>query len=444
MKLHTLPLAALLVLTFASTGAAIPPPCEEDAMETDSTMIVEGMVSDVECVGEPVSNEEKTVTTYLSTVQVMETLKGDAMDSLSITGTVVEWVGEAPVGGWDQPAYPVGTKGKFYLVADEANSGYKLVCWNGLIEAEDSVVDGTLPECSNEDPPVDPPVDPPPAADPYTPNDCWAEKCSAEYAACKADASCVAFSLCIEKEGDAQTACFEQFQADHPNANIDDQGNHVEYKALQSCGWSACNDPDAASCAEPGKGGAVNRCGQWDDSWPCNCDDACATYGDCCADKDDVCGGDEPDPPACTPSCGNKDCGDDGCGGSCGTCQDGFSCSKAQLCVEDEPEECQDACSEGDKGCDASGVPWTCAKAGNGCFEQFAGTACAEGETCTDGTCGGGEPTPEPNGADDAGSSSSDDGGCASTAPNHTGGWVLLALVLLALALRRETDETVA
>ena len=50
------------------------------------------------------------------------------------------------------------------------------------------------------------------------------------------------------------------------------------------------NDPGAGSCGSPGKNGAVNRCGQWDDSWPCNCDDMCAQYGDCCEDKEAVCG----------------------------------------------------------------------------------------------------------------------------------------------------------
>ncbi len=35
----------------------------------------------------------------------------------------------------------------------------------------------------------------------------------------------------------------------------------------------------------------------------------------------------------CAPSCVGKDCGDDGCGGSCGECSDGWSCNDAGLCT---------------------------------------------------------------------------------------------------------------
>lgn len=34
----------------------------------------------------------------------------------------------------------------------------------------------------------------------------------------------------------------------------------------------------------------------------------------------------------CTPDCAGKQCGDDGCSGSCGTCVSGFDCTTAQLC----------------------------------------------------------------------------------------------------------------
>ena len=40
----------------------------------------------------------------------------------------------------------------------------------------------------------------------------------------------------------------------------------------------------------------------------------------------------------CTPACVNKDCGPDGCGGSCGSCEDDEMCTQAGLCVP----ECQD------------------------------------------------------------------------------------------------------
>jgi len=44
-------------------------------------------------------------------------------------------------------------------------------------------------------------------------------------------------------------------------------------------------------------------------------------------------GGDEP--PACTPECTGLDCGDDGCFGSCGDCEEGYSCAENQSCMDD-------------------------------------------------------------------------------------------------------------
>jgi len=37
----------------------------------------------------------------------------------------------------------------------------------------------------------------------------------------------------------------------------------------------------------------------------------------------------------CAPQCDGKDCGDDGCGDVCGTCEEGFTCNAAGKCEED-------------------------------------------------------------------------------------------------------------
>ena len=50
----------------------------------------------------------------------------------------------------------------------------------------------------------------------------------------------------------------------------------------------------------------------------------------------------------CTPDCTDKNCGDDGCGGSCGTCDSGFKC-EANSCVEDL---CGNGVVDGDEECD--------------------------------------------------------------------------------------------
>lgn len=66
-----------------------------------------------------------------------------------------------------------------------------------------------------------------------------------------------------------------------------------------------------------------------------SCDDGNAcTSGDWCGEDGlcypgtGICDDDPPDDPpdTCVPACGNKQCGNDGCGGSCGTCSSGKTC----------------------------------------------------------------------------------------------------------------------
>ena len=71
----------------------------------------------------------------------------------------------------------------------------------------------------------------------------------------------------------------------------------------------------------------------------------------------------------CEPNCLNKECGDDGCGGSCGTCGKGSDCEGSQ-CVNNS---CYSDCSG--KECGDSGCGGSC------------GT-CPQGSSCTlDGVC---------------------------------------------------------
>jgi formylglycine-generating enzyme required for sulfatase activity len=59
---------------------------------------------------------------------------------------------------------------------------------------------------------------------------------------------------------------------------------------------------------------------QWCDGGACRCvGEAC---GEACCGFDDVC----VDGACCLPYCGSRECGDDGCGGTCGTCGAGTTC----------------------------------------------------------------------------------------------------------------------
>jgi hypothetical protein len=66
----------------------------------------------------------------------------------------------------------------------------------------------------------------------------------------------------------------------------------------------------------------------WHGCWPNNPGSACDSGYECkngaCVVSSVV--------PSCVPSCINKNCGDDGCGGTCGTCSDGYTCNSLGTC----------------------------------------------------------------------------------------------------------------
>ena len=81
----------------------------------------------------------------------------------------------------------------------------------------------------------------------------------------------------------------------------------------------------------------------------------------------------------CTPTCGTKTCGPDGCGGVCGICGPGLACGVAGKCVSsfcgngevDNGESCDSAITEGPGVCQTE-----CVDDGNACTnENFFGTA---------------------------------------------------------------------
>jgi len=104
------------------------------------------------------------------------------------------------------------------------------------------------------------------------------------------------------------------------------------------------------------------------------------------------CGSAEAGPCDCIPLCAGLECGDDGCGGSCGTCDDGVACTddacNAGQCVETPNNAaCDDGlvCNGGEtcslQGC-VNGTPLSC---DNGLYCDGAET-CTEPAGCTPGT----------------------------------------------------------
>ncbi len=149
-----------------------------------------------------------------------------------------------------------------------------------------------------------------------------------------------------------------------------------------------CEPSGATSCA----GDGLSECGQFDDD---GCLDwgppePCVGAGHC---VEDAC--------VCEPNCAGRQCGYDGCEGSCGTCASGTTCSFyhcTDQCVEECDFEGETACSgdgyvacgqfDGDE-CLEWGPVVSCGSAG-----QCVGGSCAcqpdcEGKVCGDDGCGG-------------------------------------------------------
>jgi hypothetical protein len=112
---------------------------------------------------------------------------------------------------------------------------------------------------------------------------------------------------------------------------------------------------------------------------------------DCNNQADGICPsqscGADPDCATCTPDCAGRSCGDNGCGGECGTCEIGDSCNASgrceSVCVPDcAGKQC------GDDGCGGTcgQCEGTCSAAG-----QCQGTCVPSctGKTCGDDGCGG-------------------------------------------------------
>ena len=159
---------------------------------------------------------------------------------------------------------------------------------------------------------------------------------------------------------------------------------------LCGCAMGTCG-PGACGAMQDGCGGTID-CGGCPPGLVC---------------KDNLC--------KCQPSCSGKQCGDDGCGGSCGGCADGAACNGGQCvaalcgghCGSDQPASCgqkcecycDDLCFQYGDCCDdvcatcAEILPGQCCKtdcAGKQCGDDGCGGSCGScgpGSICEGGTC---------------------------------------------------------
>lgn len=197
------------------------------------------------------------------------------------------------------------------------------------------------------------------AEESFSQDPCWDESCPDELAACAANPVCKLIAKCIQ-DGSSVLACYNEYGS-QTAADL--------YTAIQECGWQACATNEGSCqgvCSYFGAG-------------VCNCDDLCEKYGDCCIDFWDVCW---EEPPPCEASCASKSCGDDGCGGSCGTCAINESCDATGQCND----QCPPVCELGESGCTGN-VRWTCTPGPGGCPKKTTVDCSGAQMICAHGEC---------------------------------------------------------
>jgi len=247
---------------------------------------------------------------------------------------------------------------------------------------------------------------------------CGPDGCGGECGACLDNETCSAAGVCecapaCDGKVCGDDGCGAQCGTCEPPAACDDAGQCVctpvcddKLCGDDGCGGECGSCDDALACTDDScvDGGCVNAVqslfclldgacapsGTVDPTNPCNTCQPAADQAAWTALADgEPCGGDNVcfegaccDP---APACEEKECGDNACGGECGTCEDGFECSDDGLC-NCVPDCDGKAC--GDNGCDAS-----CGECGTGfaCDETFQCACVPQCDTleCGDDTCGG-------------------------------------------------------
>jgi len=204
---------------------------------------------------------------------------------------------------------------------------------------------------------------------------------------------------CAGKECGPDNCGGECGQCDDGHACTADSCNSGQCKALLTAGCligSACVDEDALDSGNPCRAckPAVGK-EEWttlEDGTPCGDFSVCqggkcgCSFDACgagCCDDGQVCHGGE----CCTPDCIGKDCGDDGCGGSCGECQGLQVCQEGKCACEFAA--CGQACCP--KGEVCAGAKCCLPKCeGKQCGSDGCGGecgSCAPGQVCIQGVC---------------------------------------------------------
>lgn len=233
--------------------------------------------------------------------------------------------------------------------------------------------------------------------------ECGDNGCGGSCGSCSGDPTCNASGQCVCADG--RTNCAGNCVNTNRNENHCG-GCDIPCAAGEECLAGVCECVpvcDGLECGDDGCDGSCGSCtggktcesgqcqcpsGQQDCDGTCtdlstdrshcgSCDNACVV-GEGCVEGECI--------EDCDPSCLGQECGDDGCGGSCGSCTEGLVCAATGQCSCDEGAlEC------GEGVCvDSQTDPDNCGGCGMVCG---ADEACVEGEcaclrSCGDRECG--------------------------------------------------------
>ena len=185
--------------------------------------------------------------------------------------------------------------------------------------------------------------------------------------------------VCVEGEG-CET-CAEDCSCDCGESCVGDK-----------CKFTAC---DERTCGDDGCGGSCGECGEEEKcadglcvpasgcgNLECDDDETCESCpGDCgCA-----CGESCVDEACLFTACDGRECGDDGCEGSCGECPEHYVCENGRCEVD---AVCDDASCDPGETC--GNCPEDCGcGCGEECFEDTCKFVACDGKDCGDDGCGG-------------------------------------------------------
>ncbi len=223
-------------------------------------------------------------------------------------------------------------------------------CGDDQCGGECGTCDGETPDCLDGDCVCDPKC---------TDKECGDDQCGGLCGECGEGLQCLDDGLCGCQEGVAcgdaccgeAQACTEQLTCCTPSCEGLQCGND---ECGNSCGECVdgcqcvdnacqCGCPEESECSDGEKRCVADNSNAWQD---------CIVFSPECSDKwiwnpaqPNACPPDSPDCVAgecvCSPDCDGAECGVDGCGGSCGSCDDGISCTvdecKEGACKNEPP-----------------------------------------------------------------------------------------------------------